>query len=111
MSDRTAELYELADHVAFDSELKRILTGKRLHDLADQWKAERQAYQSAIEEADRLRFAAEAQAAANRDALEQARAETANLRDVLQDLYDDWQGPSTSSLVAARAALGRGGAR
>ena len=42
MSDGTAELYELADHVSFDTELKRVLTGKRLHDLADQWKAERE---------------------------------------------------------------------
>ena len=47
-------------------------------------------------------------AEAQRDA---ARAEVAELRDVLQDLYDDWQGPSTSSLVAARAALRLGGAR
>lgn len=41
-TDGPAALYELADRVAFDAELKRILIGKRLHDLADQWKTERE---------------------------------------------------------------------
>lgn len=42
--------------------------------LVSVWQAERQAYQSAIEEADRLRFAAEAQADADRAALALARS-------------------------------------
>ena len=70
MSDGTAELYELADHVSFDTELKRVLTGKRLHDLADQWKAERE------------------QAAADRAALERARALLAEAEALRKTRYE-----------------------